>query len=81
MAVHTPVAVTGEPKIYEVMESGEVPPNGGRGGNMRVTRGYPYTKETYLGDDICVNTGVLSFWSPLRMCFFGVCVVDTDVPS
>ena len=45
-AEYTPAAVTNEPIIHGVAVVGEVPPTGGRGSLIWVTRGDTYTDES-----------------------------------
>ena len=77
-AEYTPDVVTDEPKTHGVVASGEAPTTGGRGGQICGTRGYPYADESKVGADLHGDTVAIGFCAPLRMCFFEVCVVDTD---
>ena len=75
---YTSDAVTDEPKIHGVSTSGEDNTTGGKGGRIWGTRGYPYSEERKVGAYLHGDTGVISFWDPLRMCVFEVNVVETD---
>ena len=67
---YTPYEGTNELKINRVAGAGELPPTRGRGGQRQDTRGDPYKEENEVGAELCVDTGMLGFRDPHRMCVF-----------
>ena len=77
-AAYIPAAVIGKTKINEVISAGEATTTGVRGGWRLGTWGGLHVEESEVGVDLRGDTVVLGFWSPLSMCVFDICVVDTD---
>ena len=57
-AAHNPDTVTNETTIQGVIKSGEEPPTGGRGFQIRSTSGDTYKEGGNVGAEFHVDTGV-----------------------